>query len=159
MKIRAATPADATALAELLNAIIAIGGTTAHQHPFTPERALAHYVDAPGALTCLVAEDGGRLLGFQGLESWDGLPAGWVDIGTFVAPDLQRGGVGGALMAATLDAARAGGIATINATIRADNAPGLGFYARHGFVDYAADPDWCLDDGTRVGRVSRRRDL
>ena len=159
MIVRRATPADAPAMTVLLNAIIAIGGTTAHQRPFTAERALEVYITGPCVVSCFVAEDDGRLLGFQGLEVWDGLPEGWADIGTFVAPGLQRGGVGRALMAATLDSARAAGIVTINATIRADNAPGLGFYAREGFRDHAADPDWCLDDGTKVGRVSRRRDL
>ena len=159
MILRPATPADAPAMAELLNAIIAIGGTTAHQHPFTADRMVVHYIGGPSVLSCILAEEAGRLLGFQGLERWEGLPDGWADIGTFVAPGLQRGGVGAALMAATLAAARQAGIATINATIRADNAPGLGFYARHGFRDHATDPDWCLDDGTRVGRVSRRLDL
>lgn len=159
MNLRPATPADAPAMAEVLNAIIAIGGTTAHQHPFTADRVVAHYIAGPRVLSCIVAEVAGRLLGFQGLERLAGQPEGWADIGTFVAPSLQRGGVGAALMAATLAAARQAGIATITATIRADNTPGLGFYARHGFRDHATDPDWCLDDGTRVGRVSRRRDL
>lgn len=146
-------------MAEVINAIIAIGGTTAHQTPFTPDRIVSHYIAAPGVLSCLVAKDEGRLLGFQAVECWPDLPQGWGDIGSFVAPGLQRGGVGGALMAATVLAMRAAGVATLNATIRADNAPGLAFYARHGFADYASDPDWCLADGTRVGRVSRRRDL
>jgi L-amino acid N-acyltransferase YncA len=159
MILRPATPADAPAMAALLNAIIALGGTTAHQRPFTPDGVAAHYISGSSVLSCILAEEAGRILGFQGLETWDGLPEGWADIGTFVAPGLQRGGVGAALMAATLAAARAAGLATINATFRADNAPGLGFYARHGFRDYATDPDWCLDDGTRVGRVSRRLDL
>lgn len=159
MIVRPAGPADAPAMTDLLNAIIALGGTTAHQRSFTVEQTLDQYIAGPGVLSCILAEEDGRLLGFQGLELWDGLPDGWADIGTFVAPGLQRGGVGGALMAASLSVARSAGIATINATIRADNLPGLGFYAREGFRDYATDRDWCLDDGTRVGRVSRRLDL
>jgi hypothetical protein len=50
-------------------------------------------------------------------------------------------------------------VAVINATIRADNAPGLGYYARRGFTDYATDPAFSLRDGTIVGRISRRFDL
>lgn len=159
MIVRAATAADAGAMADLINAIIALGGTTAHQVPFTPDRIVGHYIAAPGVLSCLVAESSGTILGFQGLERLTVLPCGWADIGTFVAPDRQRGGVGAALMERTLASARAAGIATLNATIRADNAAGLAYYARHGFADYASDPDWCLADGARVGRISRRRDL
>ena len=159
MILRAATPADAPGMAGVINPIIAIGGTTAHQGPFTAERILAHYLAAPGLLTCHLAEADGRILGFQVLERLEVLPAGWADIGTFVAPGSQRRGIGGALMAATLAAARAAGVATVNATIRADNAPGLAYYARHGFADYAVDPGWRLADGTPVGRVSRRLDL
>jgi len=157
--VRAATRADAPAMADLINAIIALGGTTAHQTPFTPDRIVSHYIAAPGVLSCLVAEASGTILGFQGLERLKVLPDGWADIGTFVTPDRQRGGVGAALLEQTLASARAAGIATLNATIRADNAPGLAYYARHRFADYATDPDWCLEDGTPVGRVSRRRDL
>jgi L-amino acid N-acyltransferase YncA len=157
--VREATPADAPGMAEVINPIIAAGGTTAHQRPFTPERIVGHYIAAPGVISCRVASDAGTILGFQVLERLEALPAGWADIGTFVAPGSQRGGIGGALMTATLAAARAAGIATVNATIRADNAPGLAYYARHGFADYAVDPGWRLADGTPVGRVSRRLNL
>ena len=51
------------------------------------------------------------------------------------------------------------GIITLNATIRADNVPGLGYYARRGFIDYGSDPAWALDDGRVVGRVNKRFDL
>ena len=99
------------------------------------------------------------MIGFQSLGLWPGLPEGWGDIGTFVAPGVQAKGVGGALFAATVAAARAAGLRVINATIRADNVPGLAFYARQGFADYAQDPDFTLRDGRRVGRVHRRFDL
>lgn len=157
MIIRPALPSDAPAMCELLNKIIAIGGTTAHQSPFTPDQVLHHYVQ--DALTAFVAEEEGRILGFQATDTNPDLPPGWGDIGTFVDPTLQRGGVGAALFAATTVAAKAIGLTTLNATIRADNAPGLGFYTRRGFVDYAQNPDWTLKDGRVVGRVSKRFDL
>jgi GNAT superfamily N-acetyltransferase len=116
------------------------------------------YVAGSGVVCCHVAEDGG-LLGFQAVEQWEGLPAGWGDIGTFVDPDLQARGIGQALFARTVAACRAAGLVAINATIRADNRPGLAYYRRIGFVDYARDDGWALDDGRVVGRVSRRFDL
>lgn len=45
------------------------------------------------------------------------------------------------------------------AKIRADNRPGLAYYARLGFADYSADPGWALKSGVVVGRVSRRLEL
>jgi len=76
-----------------------------------------------------------------------------------VQPGSQARGIGAALFAASVAAARAAGLRVLNATIRADNVPGLAYYARRGFVDYATDPEWALADGRKVGKVSRRFDL
>jgi len=143
----------------LLNRIIAIGGTTAHEVAFTPEAIIAHYIEGVEPICCHLAEDDQGLIGFQSVGHNPALPEGWGDIGTFVAPDRQRSGAGQALFAVTVTAARGAGVRVLNATIRADNAPGLGYYARRGFVDYAEDPDFRLKSGARVGRVSRRFDL
>src|SRR5690606_22353613 len=89
MIVRNAVPGDAPAMAALLNAIIALGGTTAHQHPKTRAQVRADYIDGPEALTCVVAEEGGQVIGFQAVGVWPGLSAGWGDIGTFVSPGLQ----------------------------------------------------------------------
>ena len=47
----------------------------------------------------------------------------------------------------------------INATIRADNAGGLAFYTKQGFVDYGVTPAVPLADGTPVDRVHKRFSL
>lgn len=159
MIVRPARPADAAAMAALLNRIIRIGGTTAHQHEKSADQVLADYILGPGTICCHVAEQAGSVIGFQALGHYPALPPRWGDIGSFVAPDLQARGTGAALFAATLGAARAAGLVAINATIRADNAPGLAYYARLGFADYAHDAGWALDDGTVTGRISRRFDL
>ena len=146
-------------MAALLNHIIAIAGTTAHEAPFAPEAIIAHYIQGDEPICCHLAEDEQGLIGFQSVGHNAALPEGWGDIGTFVAPDRQRSGAGQALFAVTVTAARGAGVKVLNATIRADNAPGLGYYARRGFVDYAEDPDFRLKSGARVGRISRRFDL
>lgn len=158
MLIRRASPADAPAMADLLNRIIAIGGTTAHELPFSAAQVDHHYISGESVVCCHLAEDAAGLIGFQAVEHYP-CRAGWGDIGSFVDPDRQRSGAGAALFAATEAACRAAGLAAINATIRADNAPGLGYYARRGFVDYAHDPDYALKSGRVVGRISRRFDL
>lgn len=158
MIVRPALPTDAAAMATLLNRIIRIGGTTAHQVERGTGEVCRSYITGPGVVCCHVAE-AGAIVGFQSVEAWEGLPAGWGDIGTFVNPDVQARGIGTALFAATVAASRKAGLRAINATIRADNVPGLAYYARIGFVDYAQDSGWALDDGRVVGRVSRRYDL
>lgn len=158
MIVRPALPADAAAMAALQNRIIRIGGTTAHQVERPAEAVRAAYITGPAVVCCHVAWDG-AVLGFQAVEAWPGLPEGWGDIGTFVDPDVQARGIGTALFAATVAACRRAGLRTLNATIRADNVPGLAYYARVGFVDHARDDGWALDDGRVVGRVSRRFEL
>ncbi len=159
MILRPARPEDAPEMAGLLNRIIAMGGTTAHETPFTPEAIQRHYIAGEEPICCHLALDDRGLIGFQAVGRNPALPEGWGDIGTFVAPDRQRTGAGQALFAVTLTAAKAAGLSTLNATIRADNVPGLGYYARRGFVQYAQDPDFTLKSGAKVGRVSRRFEL
>jgi RimJ/RimL family protein N-acetyltransferase len=157
--VRPATPGDAPVLTALLNAIIALGGTTAHQTPFTIGDFADHYLAGPDALACHVAQSGPMIVGFQVLGLEPHLPEGWADIGTFVAEAARGTGAAAMLFRASRAAAARQGIRVINATIRADNAGGLRYYDKMGFADYATDPDWSLDDGTRVGRVSKRFDL
>jgi L-amino acid N-acyltransferase YncA len=159
MIVRPATLQDTPAMCSLLNAIIRKGGTTAFEVEKTPDEVADWYLTGPYALLCHVAEHEGRIIGYQTVSRYGGLPAGWGDIGTFVDIGLQRSGAGAALFAATCAAARAAGLTTINATIRADNAPGLGYYTRRGFVDHGTEPDFALMDGTVVGRVHKRFDL
>ncbi len=144
--VRRAVEADAPAMAELLNAIIAKGGTTAHRTPFTTDRMVRHYVAAERGISCTVAEADGEILGFQALAwpdpNWTGanpLPGGWATIATFVAIGAQGRGVGGRLFAATKAAARAAGATTIDATIRRENAGGQAYYGGLGFWEYWSD--------------------
>ena len=151
MLIRDAAATDAAAMTALLNAIIALGGTTAHEQAKTVAAVQDDYIDGPDTICCFVAEDAGRIIGFQALGWWQGA----AHIGTFVAPDVQARGTGAALFAATRAAARARGVVEIEAAIRADNVPGLAYYARIGFVDIRVEPDFALQDGRVVGRIHR----
>jgi GNAT superfamily N-acetyltransferase len=156
--IRPAWPTDVPAMTALLNEIIAAGGTTAHQEPFSEDDFRDEYFDGPNAVCCHLAEVEGRVLGFQALGAYPLLPEGWLDIGTFVSASARGVGVGAALFSATKGAAQ-GKCKVINATIRADNGLGLAFYSRIGFEDYANDLDFALKDGRKVGRVSKRYTL
>jgi GNAT superfamily N-acetyltransferase len=117
----------------------------------------------PELVSCFVAEAEGRIVGFQGLmrsfDPDDTLPDGWATIGTFARVGLTQRGVGGALFARTLRAAREAGITAIDATIRADNTGGLAFYARQGFVDYDRMVGVPLRNGAPVDRIRKRFDI
>lgn len=158
VEVRAARREDAAGLAELLNGVIARGGTTALEEPFTPERLDATYLTGPEVICCVVAVDpaSGRHEGFQTLGRYPGLPDGYGDIGTFARVGGTQRGVGRALFAATQAEARRLGLAGINATIRADNTGGLQFYSRLGFVDHSVRQALPLKDGTVVDRISKR---
>ncbi len=159
--VRPAEAADAAAMAGLLNAIIALGGTTAHEDPFTPEAMRAGYVAGARTLCCTVAETDGKIAGFQHL-GWPApgdLPEGWTAIASFVQPGMAGRGIGRALFAATLLAAEAAGVRTIDATIRADNASGLGYYGSIGFRDHDVIRAVPLRSGQPVDRIRKRYDL
>lgn len=157
IRIRPVREADAPALAALLNEVIARGGTTALEEPFTPEDLAAAMLTGPEVLCCFVAEDAtGALIGFQSLMRSTYLPADVGDIGTFTRVGQVQKGTGSRLFAATRQAAGAQGLAAINATIRADNAGGLAFYGRMGFQDHGIYPDVPLRHGTPVDRISKR---
>lgn len=155
MLIREATHRDAPAMTAILNAIIAIGGTTAHEQPKTEATVLHDYITSPDVLACSIAQDQGTIIGWQSVGMYHGNP----EIGTFVQPGIQARGVGSQLFALTCATLRAANITYIIATIRADNVPGLAYYARMGFADIATDPDYALSSGQKVGRVTRRIDL
>lgn len=139
----------------ILNRIIAIGGTTAHETPKTVEEVLADYIEGPNVLSSVVVEDGGQVIGWQSVGLWHGDP----HIGSFVDPGVQAKGAGAAMFDLTCRRLRARSVGYIIASIRADNVPGLAYYARIGFVEVGQDPEFALSDGRVVGRVHRRFDL
>lgn len=156
LTVRPVRATDAAELADLLNKIIARGGTTALETPYTAEELAQAYLNGPSVLCCFVAEADGRLLGFQTLGRQDFLPDHIGDIGTFAQVGGTQRGIGSALFAATCARARAIGLTAINATIRGDNTGGLTFYSRMGFVDHEVVPAVPLKDGTPVDRIRKR---
>lgn len=154
--IRKARAADAEELTALLNEIIAAGGTTAMEVALSPAEFREWFIDGPSVFACHVAETDGRLAGFQEISRYGDLPEGWADIGTFSRIRPKIPGVGTALFAATLTAARSLDIEFINATIRADNSGGLAYYGKMGFETYSTTKDVPLRDGTPVDRINKR---
>jgi ribosomal protein S18 acetylase RimI-like enzyme len=96
-----------------------------------PAKDIAFARASPHA-AILAAEDAGRIVG-TAMVGEDG-HRGWVYY-VAVDPDLQRGGLGRALMDAAEDWLRARGIWKLQLLVRADNERARGFYARLGYRD------------------------
>jgi L-amino acid N-acyltransferase YncA len=147
-------------MAELLTAIIRMGGTTAFTEDVNRDTLLDWFATAPGRSVWHLAEgEDGTCLGFQSIEPHPDLPAEACDIATFVQIGKTGLGIGTGLFERSTAAARALGYAWINATIHADNEGGLAYYQSRGFVTYARSDNVRLASGLRVDRVSTRYDL
>ena len=157
LHIRRAGPLDTSAMAELLNAIIRTGGSTAFTEEITSAELRDWMARAPGRSAWHIAEDAaGQVLGFQYIEPQDKLPADCCSIATFAREGMTGRGIGSALFTATVEAARALGYARIDATIRADNTGGRAYYQSRGFEQIAVERGTRLGDGTVVDRVVTR---
>ncbi len=162
--VRRAGPLDARPMAELLNAVIAQGGTTALTEPVTTALLQTWMQRDPRAIWHIAEDDSGTLLGFQYIEphaSHGDDPHGdrVAQIATFARVGHTGMGIGSALFEATRTAARAAGYTWINAEIRADNSGGLIYYQSRGFEDYGRIEGYLLGDGSRVDKQLKRYDL
>lgn len=129
---------DADGMSAVLAPIIEMWGSDRQSDP---DHVRVRYIEDPERIACTVAEEQGRILGFQSLklatdQNPYGVTPGWGIIGTYVALDAGRGGIGAMLFAASLNAARVRGLEWIDATIGKDNPRGLGYYRKMGFEPY-----------------------
>ena len=146
-------------MAELLNQIIEIGGTTAHESPVTPQIIGDWMRSSQCRNPWFVAESQAQMMGFQWTEPRAKLPPEATDIATFVKVGATGNGVGAQLFAATKLAVNNLGFFWINAAVRSDNAAGLGFYRKMGFVDWKSDPSVALASGQVTGKTYLRFDV
>ncbi len=151
---------DVAPACQILNQIIAIGGTTALETSLSEAQFVQSFLDGPDKICCHVAlDDQGEVAGFQWLGTHDALPDDCADIATFTRREPALKGAGRSLFAETSKFASALGFSAINATIRADNGQGLSYYDKMGFRDYSVTYGVALLDGTPVDRISKRFDL
>lgn len=160
LHIERAGPADAREMADLLNEIIQIGGTTAYLDPIHRDHLVKKMENAGDRGAFHTARnDQGELLGFQWIEPHPTLPPEVAQIATFVRVGQTGLGIGSKLFDATRTAAQSFGYGWIDATIRADNESGLTYYQSRGFETWKTDPDAVLSDGSVVGKISKRFNL
>ena len=157
--IRLAKLTDAPALCAVINPLVERGGTTANETPWT----VAYAEDILNSFGprdfCHVAEEDGRVIGFQYVETHPDLDEDTGDIASFAAIDAAGRGVGKALAAATCAEAKARGWAKLFAYIRADNTGGLAYYESIGFRTIYVDEKRPLKSGTLVDRIAKLKSL
>lgn len=155
--VRPALDADADGMCALLNEIIRIGGTTAITNALSAAEMREWFISGTAVVSSFVAVDtDGTIVGFQTLSTYGSLPAGWVDIATFVSRSRHKSGVGSALFAPTRDAAARCGFTAINASIRVVNEGGLAYYHRMGFATYSVEDGDPNVQGRTFNRVHKR---
>ncbi|MEP2474806.1 GNAT family N-acetyltransferase [Roseobacter sp.] len=160
INVRPAMALDCGSMADLLNEIIKIGGTTALTRRVTGQD-LKTRMDAASAGSAwhVAVDDQEAVVGFQWIAPNADLPDGAVDIATFVRVGRTGLGIGSSLFDATASAAKELGYHWINATIRADNEGGLTYYQSRGFRDWRFEEDVALASGQRVDKISKRYDI
>ncbi|SLN52047.1 Acetyltransferase (GNAT) family protein [Roseivivax jejudonensis] len=152
MRIRPTEAEDVEGISAMLTALTAAGKRT---RPSDPDFVRATYVANPQLVASHVAEDDdGRIIGLQvvmraGPDDPFGVPEGGGSIGTHVAPDAGRRGIGRALFARTRPMAEAAALKTLDASIADDNDDGLAYYEAIGF----------RTDRTGDGRIVKRMTL
>lgn len=154
-EVRRMEERDVPACVEIINHIIAMGGSTAYEEPYAEADFAAHYLrEAP--VTNVVLYDG-RLVGFQ--AAFD-VGDGFYSVGSFTDRVVPVKGAGRAVFAKTLEDCRKRGGEAILAKITSDNVGGLAFYSSIGFQDWKVVPnDQQRKDGTLVDRVIKRYPL
>ena len=151
---------DAADMAQLLNDIIDVGGTTARTAPVQPRDIGEWMAYDPDRSAWLVAlDDIEKVVGFQWIEPLRSLPPEAASISTFVQVGHTGLGIGSALFEATRKAAKALGYDWISANIRADNEGGLIYYQSRAFQDYGVIDGYKLETGQIVDKRLKRFDL
>ena len=139
MIVRAATEADAPALAAIYGHAVLHGLGTFEETPPSPDEMVARLRNITGrGLPYVVAEDAGRVLGFAYAGPFRPRP-GYrftAEDSVYVAPDATGRGVGGAVLAVVLTSCEALGLRQVVAVIGdSGNAASIGLHRSLGFRD------------------------
>ena len=149
---RKMTAADVPACLDIVNPIIAHGGTTAYEDPFTEQHFLDHYCVEP-PVSNVVLHDG-KIIGFQ--AAFLVAPKTY-SIGTFTDRNNPVRGAGATIMAQTKSDCRNHSGGCILAKITSDNTGGLAFYSKMGFEDFEIEKAaHTRKSGKVVDRITKR---
>lgn len=136
--IRNAQPADAEAIVNIFNPIIASGLYTVFDTPFTvaTEQAYIENLSTRAIFHVAVRQIDERIVGFQSMEPFAAYTHAFDHvgvIGTYVDLLCRRQGIAAQLFNTTFAAARALGYEKLFTYVRADNPAALATYLNQGF--------------------------
>lgn len=144
MILRPAAAHDAPAVAAIWNPVIRDTAATFTTQEKTAEGLAADFGArvAEGKLF-LLAEEAGEVLGFATYSQFRNGPgyARTMEHSVILSPVARGRGVGRTLMGALEDHARAGGVHSLWAGVRAENAAGVAFHRAIGFAEVARLPE------------------
>jgi L-amino acid N-acyltransferase YncA len=136
-RVRRATEADAEAIVEVLEGIVAERTYTAIENPWSAEKQRQYLLSLSPREAFHVAEIEERtVLGYQSLELYSPIlhsMAHVAQLGTFLRPDARRQGVGRALFQASLKFAGERDFSKIVIQVRSSNSGAQAFYRQLGF--------------------------
>ena len=136
-RIRLAISADLSAINDIYNHYVHCSTCTYQTEPSTPDER-AEWFAAHGPTHCVtVAEAAGVVVGWASISRFRSRSAydRTVENAVYVRHDRHRHGIGSALLADSLDRARAVGHHTVIAVIDAEQAGSIALHVRHGFVE------------------------
>lgn len=135
MKIRRAVERDAEAIRTIYNAEVLTSTATLDLVPRSVEEHRGWMSAHAGAYPVLVADDGGRVMGFSSLSPYRPRPgySTAVEDSVYVAADARRQGVGRLLLEGAIGTARSHGFHSMVARISAEQEPSLGLHKVCGF--------------------------
>ena len=148
--IRHALEADLPAIVAIYNAAIPGRLATADTAAVSVDSRREWFTAFdPASRPLWVAEHGGQVAGWLGLRSFYGRPAyhRTVEAAVYVAPDMQRRGIAGALLSHALAAAPSLGVSTLVAFVFGHNDASLALFHRAGFADWGTLPRVAELDG------------
>jgi GNAT superfamily N-acetyltransferase len=143
---------DVAACVEVINHIISLGGSTAHEDAFDEAGFADHYLDEPKVANVVLID--GRIVGFQAAFE---IETGVYSIGSFTDQKHPARGSGAALFAKTQTDCRSLGGSSIIAKITSDNFGGLAYYTKMGFQPDTTLPNYFTrNSGKVVDRIVTR---
>lgn len=150
--IRPFMQADQASLGEAIDTVCGEGCWMSTSR-FEPTPAWAHALEVPACPDhlLLVAEDGGRVVGWCRLFPLVGCngPTGGAKLGIGLLPAYRGHGLGKALLGQTLDWAIDRGVQRATLTVRTDNARAIRIFERCGFRKTGREGGGCMEMNCR----------
>ncbi|MFD7136510.1 GNAT family N-acetyltransferase [Streptomyces sp. NPDC059894] len=143
VRVRRASEADGEAVRAIRNHAVATSTALWTQTQQSPADARAWLAPHLARGSALVAEAGGRVVGFAVYGPWRPLDGyrDTVENSVYVRDGSQGLGIGGALLSALIDSARDAGHHSVIAGIESGNAPSVRLHERFGFTEVGRVPE------------------